>query len=59
MGSKTLQELGKETLALILANFFRMTAAANRLNVGKNSATRSVVVIIENAAFGLFWNNAT
>jgi hypothetical protein len=50
---------GKETLALMLANFFRLPAAANRLKVDKNSATRRVVLIFENAAFGRFWNNAT
>ena len=50
---------GKETLALILANFFRLPAAANWPKVDKNSATRCVVLIFENAAFGLFWNKAT
>ena len=34
-------------------------AAANRLEVDKNSATQRVVLIYENAAFGLFWNKAT
>ena len=52
-------ETGNETLALILANFFRLHAAANRLKVDKNSATRNVVLIFENTAFGRFWNNAT
>ena len=50
---------GKETLALMLAKFFRLPAAANRLKVDKNSATRHVVLIFENAAFGCFWNKAT
>ena len=49
----------KEILALILANFFRLLAAANRLKVDKNSTTRYVILIFENAALGLFWNNAT
>ena len=43
----------------MLANFFRLPAAANRLKADKNSVTRGVVLIFENAAFGLFWNNAT
>ena len=50
---------GKETLASILVNFFRLPAAANQLKIDKNSTTRRVVLIFENAAFGLFWNNAT
>ena len=54
-----LEQGRKETLALILANFFRLPAAANRLKVDKNSATRRIVLIFENAAFGLFWNKAT
>jgi hypothetical protein len=33
--------------------------AANRLKVDKINATRCVVLIFENVAFGLFWNNAT
>ena len=52
-------QTGKETLALILANFIRLPAAANRLNIDRNSVTRRVVLISENAALGLFWNKAT
>ena len=43
----------------MLANILRLPAAANQLNVDKNSATHRVVLIFENAAFGLFWNNVT
>ena len=38
-GKLFFQKLRKETLALILANFFRLPAAANRLKVDKSSAT--------------------
>ena len=57
--SVTSQHPGKEKLALMLANFFRLAAAANRLNVDKNRAARHVVLIFENAGLGLFRNNAT
>ena len=50
---------GKQTLALILANFFTLPAVAIRLKVGNNSVTQRVVLIFENAAFGRFCNNAT
>ena len=53
------QKTHKETLALMLTNFFRLPAAANRVNVDKNSATQSVVLIFEKAALSLFWNKAT
>ena len=46
---------GKETLALALANLFGLPAAANRLKIDKNSATRrflrmSLLAVFETAA---------
>ena len=50
---------GKETLSLILANFFQLHEAAKRMAVDKKKAKRLAVLILEKAAIGLFWNNAT
>ena len=43
----------------MLAKFFRLPAAANRLKFDKNSATPQVVLIFKKAALGRFWKKAT